>query len=98
MGSRAPCTDASLTDTFLHSPLPPLGCEFLRKGTLTVHLVPGVLPRTQHGAQEIYVVEKTKSLEGAGVRMCAGPRMASCLVTYMGKSRDAQKHPWGCNP
>lgn len=44
---------------------PPLGCEFLRKGTLIVHfLVPGVLPRTQHGAQEIYVVEKTNAWRG----------------------------------
>lgn len=35
--------------------------------------VPSVLPRAQHGVQEIYVVEKTKSLRGAEVRVRAAP-------------------------
>ena len=67
------------------------------QGTYILHFwVASILPRAQHGAQETYIVEETKSLGGAGVRMCAArdPRLVLVLFAHVGQVRDAQKAPW----
>lgn len=60
-----------------HPPTPhstPTGGALPRTGDIpSISRVPSVLPRAQHGAQDIHVVEETRSLGGAGDRVCRTP-------------------------